>query len=90
MEYLFKGGSFLDTTSGELFSGEIAVSDGRFAESSHLKAPAIIDASGLTVMFGLWDCHSHPGSLMYDPKNEGYFESPAKRTIEPVRTSWTL
>jgi imidazolonepropionase-like amidohydrolase len=81
MEYLFKGGAFLDTNNGELSSGEIAVSDGCFVESSHLTSPVIIDASGLTVMFGLWDCHSHPGSLMYDPKNEGYFENPAKRTI---------
>lgn len=81
MEYLFKGTSFLDTKSGELTSTDIAVSDGRFVEKSQLKDADIIDAAGMTVMFGLWDCHSHPGSLMYDPKNEGYFENSARRTI---------
>lgn len=81
MEYLFGGVNFLDTKSGELVSQEIAVSNGRFVEKSHLKNPEVIDATGMTAMFGLWDCHSHPGSLMYDPKNEGYFENPARRTI---------
>lgn len=81
MEYLFKGTSFLDAKNGELTSTDIAVSDGRFVEKSQLKDADIIDAAGMTVMFGLWDCHSHPGSLMYDPKNEGYFENSARRTI---------
>jgi imidazolonepropionase-like amidohydrolase len=30
-------------------------------------------------MFGLWDCHAHPGSLMYDPMGDGYFEGVAVR-----------
>jgi imidazolonepropionase-like amidohydrolase len=81
MQYLFKGGSFLDTKTGEMLTGDIAVKDGLIVEASSLTTASIIDASGLTVMFGLWDCHSHPGSLMYDPKNEGYFENVASRTI---------
>jgi imidazolonepropionase-like amidohydrolase len=81
MEFLFKGAQFLDTKTGELQVEEIAVSDGHFVEKSTLKEPTIVDATGLTAMFGLWDCHSHPGSLMYDPQNEGYFENPARRTI---------
>lgn len=81
MEYLFKGAKFLDTNSGELNAADIAVSEGRFVDPSTLKSPAIIDVGGTVAMFGLWDCHSHPGSLMYDPKNEGYFENPARRTI---------
>lgn len=40
-----------------------------------------IDVSGLTAMFGLWDCHAHPGGLMYDPDATGYFEGAPDRTI---------
>lgn len=86
MEYLIKGGSFLDTRTGEITREDIAVSDGLFVEPSTLKAPTNIDASGMIMMFGLWDCHSHPGSLMYDRNNEGYFENPAKRTIRAGET----
>lgn len=86
MEYLFKGAAFLDTRNGRLICEDIAVSAGRFVEKTVLKSPQIVDASGMTAMFGLWDCHSHPGSLMYDPKNEGYFENAAKRTIRAGET----
>jgi imidazolonepropionase-like amidohydrolase len=81
MDYLFKGADFLDTNNGQVVPLEMAVSNGRFVEKSHLKNPEIVDATGMTAIFGLWDCHSHPGSLMYDPKNEGYFENLARRTI---------
>ena len=36
-----------------------------------------VDASGLTVLFGLWDCHAHPGERMYDPSGQGYFRRKA-------------
>lgn len=81
MEFLIKGGSFLDTKTGQTTTNEIAVSGGQFVEKTTLKNPEVVDAAGMTLMFGLWDCHSHPGSLMYDPKNEGYFENAARRTI---------
>ncbi|MBC7462679.1 MAG: hypothetical protein H7227_00245 [Actinobacteria bacterium] len=40
-----------------------------------------IDLKDKILTFELWDCHSHPGSLMCDPKNEGYFQSVAEWTI---------
>lgn len=86
MDYIFKGANFLDTKNGEFKNSDLAVSDGRFVEKALLKSPEIIDATNLTAMFGLWDCHSHPGSLMYDPQNEGYFENAAKRTIRAGET----
>ncbi|MEO7348450.1 MAG: hypothetical protein ABIW32_01080 [Terrimesophilobacter sp.] len=34
----------------------------------------VIDSVGATVMFGLWGCHTHPGTLRYSPLAEGCFE----------------
>ena len=33
------------------------------------------------MLFGLWDCHAHPGGLMYDPSGQGYFEGPAEWAV---------
>ncbi len=46
-----------------------------------LSRPIVIDGSGQTLMFGLWDCHAHPGSLMHDPSAQGYFEGVAERSV---------
>ncbi len=53
--------------------GVVVVDDGRPARE--------LDADGLTGLFGLWDCHAHPGGLMYDVDGSGWFEDPATRTI---------
>lgn len=75
-----KGASWLDTSTGDsarrdLFfaEGVVAPDDGSDAET--------LDASGLTALFGFWDCHAHVGSLMYDPSASGYFENSSQRTI---------
>lgn len=76
-----QGVSWLDTSSGEHSERNILVRGGVIADSSSDAADLTIDASGLTGMFGLWDCHAHVGGLMYDPDAQGYFEAPAARTI---------
>ena len=54
-------------------NGVFQTEDGRPADT--------VDGSGLTAMFGLWDCHAHAGGLMYDPDAAGYFEGAPDRTI---------
>ena len=54
-------------------NGVFQAEDGRPADT--------VDGSGLTAMFGLWDCHAHAGGLMYDPDAAGYFEGAPDRTI---------
>ena len=76
-----RGLSWLDTSSGEYSKRDVLVRGGVIAEPSGEAADLTIDASGLTAMFGLWDCHTHVGGLMYDPSAQGYFEAPAARTI---------
>ena len=76
-----RGLSWLDTSSGEYSKRDILVRGGVIAEPSGDAADLTIDGSGLTAMFGLWDCHTHVGGLMYDPSAQGYFEAPAARTI---------
>ncbi|WP_420612070.1 amidohydrolase family protein [Candidatus Spongiisocius sp.] len=76
-----QGVSWLDTSSGEHSERNILVRGGVLADPSSESADLTIDASGLTGMFGLWDCHAHVGGLMYDPDAQGYFEAPAARTI---------
>ena len=76
-----QGVSWLDTSSGEHSERNILVRGGVLADPSSEAADLTIDASGLTGMFGLWDCHAHVGGLMYDPDAQGYFEAPAARTI---------
>ena len=76
-----QGVNWLDTSSGEHSTRNILVRGGAIAEPSSEAADLTIDASGLTGMYGLWDCHAHVGGLMYDPDARGYFEAPAARTI---------
>ena len=76
-----RGVNWLDTASGEYSTRDIRVRGGVISEPSGDAADLTIDGSGLTALFGLWDCHTHVGGLMYDPSAQGYFEAPAARTI---------
>jgi len=76
-----QGVSWLDTSTGEHTKRDVLVRGDVIAEPSGETADLTIDASGLTGMYGLWDCHAHVGGLMYDPDAQGYFEAPAARTI---------
>jgi len=80
-DFLIKGAEFLDVSSGETKMVELAIRNGLMADPNSIVNPKIIDASGLHVMFGLWDCHAHPGGLMYDPSAQGYFEGPAEWAV---------
>jgi imidazolonepropionase-like amidohydrolase len=78
---LLRGGSVLDVGTGETTRGDIGMRDGIVVPAADLTDPTVVEADGLTVLFGLWDCHSHPGGLMYDPTGIGYFDGPAEWTI---------
>lgn len=80
-QFLLRGGSVLDTATGERARGDVGVRDGLVVDPGDLTDAREIDVTGLTVMWGLWDSHAHPGGLMYDPSAEGYFEGVAARTI---------
>lgn len=74
-----KGATWLDVATGETGRRDLAISEGTIvAEASDA---TVVDASGLTALFGLWDCHTHPGGLMYDLDATGYFEAAPDRTI---------
>ena len=60
---LIKNGTVLTVTKGTIENGDLLIRDGKIAEvGKGLTAPAgakIIDATGLYVMPGIIDCHSH-------------------------------
>jgi imidazolonepropionase-like amidohydrolase len=60
---LIKSGTILTVTKGTIENGDILIRDGKIAEvGKGLTAPEgakVIDASGLFVMPGIIDCHSH-------------------------------
>jgi imidazolonepropionase-like amidohydrolase len=78
---LVKGAQILDVSTGEAKKRDLAISNGLVVDANSIVDPKIIDASDLHVMFGLWDCHAHPGGLMYDPYAQGYFEGPAEWAV---------
>jgi imidazolonepropionase-like amidohydrolase len=74
-----KGAEWLDVSTGGTARRDVQIADGVIVDDA--TDATVIDASGLTAMFGLWDCHAHPGGLMYDPDASGYFEAAPDRTI---------
>nr|NIS36642.1 hypothetical protein [Actinomycetota bacterium]NIU19287.1 hypothetical protein [Actinomycetota bacterium]NIU71136.1 hypothetical protein [Actinomycetota bacterium]NIW33091.1 hypothetical protein [Actinomycetota bacterium] len=70
---LIRGASWLDTATGESTRADLKIADG-VLQPADGDADHTVDASGLTAMFGLWDCHAHSGGMMYDPVAAGYFE----------------
>lgn len=75
-----RGATWLDTSSGEVSPRDILVVGG-VIEADDGRDAATFDASGMTAMFGLWDCHAHAGGMMYDPDASGFFEGLPERTI---------
>ncbi len=75
-----RGADWFDVRSGEVSRRDLLIRDGAIAVDDGGDAKDI-DVTGRTVLFGLWDCHAHPGGLMYDPDGTGWFEGPADRTI---------
>lgn len=75
-----RGASWLDTATGETVPTDIVVADG-VIQADDGRDAATFDASGMTAMFGLWDCHAHAGGMMYDPDASGFFEDVPDRTI---------
>jgi imidazolonepropionase-like amidohydrolase len=76
------GGAVLDVRSGDTTRVDLGIRAGSIVAPADTSEAVEVDAGGLTVMFGLWDCHAHPGSLMCDPGAEGYFEDAASRTVQ--------
>ena len=80
-EWIIRGARVLDAGTGETAARDLGVSGGMVVRPEDVPGAAEVDASGLTVLFGLWDCHAHPGGLMYDPSGQGYFEGPAEWAV---------
>jgi imidazolonepropionase-like amidohydrolase len=75
-----RAGRWLDTVTGETASCELLLVDGRIAVDDG--RPALdVDADGATVLYGLWDCHAHPGEAFYAADARGFFEPVPERTI---------
>ena len=75
-----RGASWLDVATGDSALCDLLI-DGGVLQSDDGREAVDVDASGLTAMFGLWDCHAHPGGLMYDNAGVGFFEGVPERTI---------
>lgn len=75
-----RGANWLDVATGDSAPRDLLVDDGALQHDDG-RAAITVDAAGLTAMFGLWDCHSHPGGLMYDNAGVGFFEGLPDRTI---------
>ena len=71
-DILIKGGTVLTITNGTLESTDVLITDGKIARiGNNLTAPTghtLIDATGMFVMPGIIDAHSHAG---IDAINEG-------------------
>ena len=75
-----RGSVWLDVATGDSSPCDLLVAGGVIQPDDGRQA-VTVDASGLTAMFGLWDCHAHPGGLMYDNAGVGFFEGSPDRTI---------
>jgi imidazolonepropionase-like amidohydrolase len=76
-----RGAHVYDARTGESARRDLGVANGFVCRPEDIGEAEVVDASGLTVMFGMWDCHAHPGSLMYDPSGQGYFQGPAEWSV---------
>ena len=75
-----RGVSWFNVELGQSTPCDLLV-DGGVIQAPDGRPATDLDASGLTAMFGLWDCHAHPGGLMYDNAGVGFFEGSPERTI---------
>lgn len=82
--FVLRGGSVLDVATGTYEVRDVEVAGGVVVAPGSGNDTVEVDASGLSILFGLWDTHTHPGGLMYDPKGVGYFESVADRTVRAI------
>lgn len=78
---IIRRAGILDAQTGQRTVADVGIRDGRIVEAGLLSGCREFDAAGLTLTFGLWDNHAHPGGLMYDPTATGYFEGAAERAI---------
>lgn len=83
-DLLIQGGEVLDVATGERIRRDVGVRDGRIVDAAELVDAVTVDARSATVLFGLWDCHAHPGSLMHDPTGGSYFETTPARAMRAV------
>ena len=57
---VFRGGSVFDGTGADPAPGDVAVEDGRIVDvGPGLDGDDVVDASGRTILPGLFDCHVH-------------------------------
>jgi imidazolonepropionase-like amidohydrolase len=78
---LLAGGSVLDVGTGKIERRDLAIAGGKIVDSAAPDDHVRVDVDGMTIMFGLWDVHAHPGGLMYDPPAAGYFERVAQHSV---------
>ena len=70
-DMVIRGGTVVDGTGGEPFTGDVAIDGGRITEVGRLSsagARQVLDADGLLVTPGLVDVHTHyDGQATWDP-----------------------
>lgn len=75
-----RGGDWLDTATGERRRTDLLLREGRIVLDDG-GAAAEVDVGGCTLLYGLWDCHVHPGEAFYGPWGGEFLETAPTRTI---------
>jgi imidazolonepropionase-like amidohydrolase len=74
------GGSWLDTATGTHRRTDLLIDRGHLIADDGRPATEY-DLDGHTVLYGLWDCHVHPGEAFYGPDGGEFLETSPTRTI---------
>lgn len=75
-----RGARWLETATGTRRPAEVLIDGGRIVEDDG--RPAVEhDLTGCTLMYGLWDCHVHPGEAFYASGGGEFLETSPTRTI---------
>lgn len=75
-----RGAMWLDTATGTRRRRDLLI-DGGVIVSDDGRSARALDLGGATCLFGLWDCHAHPGEALYSEGGGEFVEDVATRTI---------
>ena len=80
MSLRLRGGDWLDTATRDTSRRDLLVSGGWIVADDGRDAREV-DLGGTTLLFGLWDCHAHPGEALYAEGGGEFTETVPDRTI---------
>lgn len=75
-----RGATWLDVVTTSREPRDLLLIDGRIVPDDAREASEV-DLRGTTLLFGLWDCHVHPGEAFYAADGGEFAETSPSRTI---------